>query len=85
MSFTVRNDHAWCRRNRPLRIQHFLKAFAGAAGALIVAPELFRKRFVAMDNTLTAFDAGFRREPFSALTHDLESLPRLRSWLDAFS
>ena len=46
---------------RPERRQHVLKAFAGAAGAQIAAPEFFDQLLVAVDDAIAAAHARFRR------------------------
>lgn len=53
-------------------MQHFLKAASGAAWAKIVAAQFFEKLFSAVDDAMTAFDVGFGRESFAALTAALE-------------
>ena len=50
-------------------MQHFLKPATGAAGARIVAAELFGQLFIAVNDAPAAFDLRFRREastPFAA-------------------
>jgi hypothetical protein len=42
-------------------MQHFLKAFAGAARAEIVAPEFLDQLLVAVDDAIAAAHARFRR------------------------
>jgi hypothetical protein len=47
-------------------MQQFLKPATGAAGAGIVAAELFAQFLVAVDDAPAVFDLGFRREASSA-------------------
>src|SRR5687767_13038560 len=54
-------------------MQQFLKPTAGPARAWIVSPELFQKFLVPVYNAISAFDAGFRREPLAAFTRRLET------------
>ncbi len=54
-------------------MEQALKPAAGAARAEIVAAELFGQFDVAMDETPTALDMGFRREGLPPLTRDAES------------
>jgi hypothetical protein len=54
-------------------MQQALKPAAGAARAQIVAAELFGEFDVAMDETPSAFDLGFRGERIPPLTRDAES------------
>ena len=49
-------------------MQHFLKRFAGAAGARIIATEFFDQLFVAMDDARAALDVRFRWEAVASFT-----------------
>jgi len=54
-------------------MQHALKPASGAARAKVVAAELFDELDVAMDETPSTPDLGFRRERLPPLTRDAES------------
>jgi len=54
-------------------MQHFLKAFAGAARAWIIPTQLFEKLLVAMDDPNTALDVRFGWIASTAFTDALES------------
>jgi hypothetical protein len=54
-------------------MQQALKPAAGAAWAQIIAAEFLGQFDVAMDETPTAPDLGFRREGLPPLTRDAES------------
>src|SRR5688500_8601257 len=64
-------------------MQHFLKLAGGAAGAEVVAAELFEQLFVAVDDPLAALDARLGRIASPALAaHFKRSGPR---WVYAWS
>jgi hypothetical protein len=82
-TFSARSDGASRRQKQPLRRQQRLKRPRGAARARIVAPEPLDEFLVTVHDTVTALDAGLRREALAALARDLESTRRLRrsvSW-----
>jgi hypothetical protein len=54
-------------------MQQALKPAAGAARTQVVAAELFGEFDVAVDETPTAFNMGFRREGLPPLTRNAES------------
>jgi len=54
-------------------MQQALKPASGAAWAQIVAAEFFGQLDVAMDETPSTFDMGFRGEGLPPLTRDAES------------
>jgi hypothetical protein len=54
-------------------MQHLLKGFSAAAGARVVAAELFFELLIAVHDLDAALDAGFRREAFAPFTGRLES------------
>jgi hypothetical protein len=54
-------------------MQHFLKAFIGAARAWIVAAELFEEFFIAVYDAKPALDVRFGRIAATTLTGALES------------
>jgi hypothetical protein len=54
-------------------MQQVLKPASGAAWAQIVATEFFDQLDVAMDETSSTFDMGFRGERLPPLTRDAES------------
>ena len=54
-------------------MQQALKPASGAAGAQIVAAELFGELDVAMDNAVSTLDLVFRGEGLPPLTRDAES------------
>lgn len=49
-----------------------LEAAAGAAGAQIIAPELFFEKLVAVDDPHAPFHVRFRRKAAATLAHRLE-------------
>jgi hypothetical protein len=58
-------------------MQHFLKPARGAAGAEVIAAELFEQLFVAVHDPLAALDARLGRIAFPALAaHFKRSGPR---------
>ena len=54
-------------------MQQALKPASGVTWAQVVATELFDQLDVAMDETLPAFDMGFRGERLPPLTRNAES------------
>jgi len=54
-------------------MQQALKPASGAAGAQVVAAELFGELDVATDDAVPALDLGFRGEGLPPLTRDAES------------
>src|SRR3954447_11137106 len=54
-------------------MQHALKPASRVAGAQVVAAEFFSEFDVAMDETPSALDMGFRGEGLPPLTRDAES------------
>jgi len=54
-------------------MQQVLKPAAGAARAQVVAAELFDQLDIAMDDTPSTLDMGFRGERLPPLTRDAES------------
>jgi hypothetical protein len=61
------------RQKRPDFRQHFLKAFAWAAGAGVVSAELFEKLLVTMHDAVAGLDVRFGRIALAAFAHDLKS------------
>src|SRR5688500_14077819 len=55
-SLNANSAHDWRRQKRPQRMQHFLKPLVGAAGARVVAAELFEQFLVAVDDADAALD-----------------------------
>ena len=55
-----------------------LELAGGAAGAAVVATELFLERFVTVNDTVTPLDVRFRRETATTLTCALEKMRRQR-------
>jgi hypothetical protein len=68
----------WRRQKYPVLRQHRLKRPPGTAGTRIVSSQLFQQFFVAVHEPMAAFDLGFGRETFAALTRDLENTPDFR-------
>jgi hypothetical protein len=54
-------------------MQQALKPASGAARAQIIAAELFGRLDLAMDETASTLDMGFRGEGLPPLTRDAES------------
>jgi hypothetical protein len=54
-------------------MQQALKPASGATWAQVVAAEFFDKFDIAMDETTSTLDVGFRGEGFPPLTRDAES------------
>jgi hypothetical protein len=71
--FTSNKTGGSRRQNRPESMQHFLKAFARAAWARIVAAEFFDEFFIAMHDPHATLDAGLGGITSAAFTCALES------------
>jgi len=78
------NSHAACfPQKQPVVRQQFLKQAPGAAGAGIVAAQLFEQFLVPVDDPLAFLDLGLGREALLAFTRGLETTGGFRrsvSW-----
>jgi hypothetical protein len=62
-------------------MQHFLKTPPGAAGAGVVSAEFFEQLFIAVDDPVAAFDAGFGWVALAAFAAHFKSRrPRICSY-----